>query len=141
MCAKFQQKILNSMLVGARQSSQFFSQITGSFSEIKELCLNLIIGFSITLLVLSNCKIIGRKTQLYINHASHLNNIINNNPIKICFPPAVKNRNVLEECHAITVIIATFVIIALDISTFDIQSTSDSWCSAVTRVGFRRCCL
>ena len=40
-CAKFQQKILNSTVVGARQSFQFFSQITwflgntGALSKFK----------------------------------------------------------------------------------------------------------
>ena len=55
MCAKFQQKIINFMVAGARQSFQFFRQIP-SFSEIIGLCLNLGIGICITLVVLSNCK-------------------------------------------------------------------------------------
>ena len=54
MCAKFQQKILNSMLVGACQSFQFFRQKKPGFLEIIDLCLNLGIGFCITWLVLPN---------------------------------------------------------------------------------------
>ena len=54
MCAKFQQKILNSMLVGAFQSFQFFRQKKPGFLEIIDLCLNLGIGFCITWLVLPN---------------------------------------------------------------------------------------
>ena len=54
-CAKFQQKILNSMVVGACQSFQFFRQ-KPVFSEIIEVCLNLGIGFCITWLVLPNYK-------------------------------------------------------------------------------------
>ena len=55
MYAKFQQKILNSMIVGARQSFQFFRQKPG-FLEIIEVCLNLGIRFYINWLVLPNCK-------------------------------------------------------------------------------------
>ena len=54
-CAKFQQKILNSMVVGAPQSFQFFRQKPG-FLEIIELCFNLGIGFCMTWLVLPNYK-------------------------------------------------------------------------------------
>ena len=46
-CAKFEQKILNSTVVGARQSFPFFRQITCCL-EIQKLCLNLSIGFCIT---------------------------------------------------------------------------------------------
>ena len=46
-CAKYQQKILNCTVVRARQSFQFFRQITW-FLEIKDLCLNLSNGFCIT---------------------------------------------------------------------------------------------
>ena len=46
MCAKFQQKILNSMEVGAGQSFQFFRQKPG-FSKTIELCLNFYMGFCI----------------------------------------------------------------------------------------------
>ena len=45
--AKFQQKILNSVAVGARQIFQFFRQKPG-FLEIIEVCLNLGIEFNIT---------------------------------------------------------------------------------------------
>ena len=55
MCAKFQQKILNSMVVGARQSFNFSVKKPG-FLEIVEVCLNLGIGFCITWLVLPNYK-------------------------------------------------------------------------------------
>ena len=53
MCAKFQQKILNSMV--ACQSFQFFRQKNLVFGNI-ELCLNLGIGFCIAWLVLPNYK-------------------------------------------------------------------------------------
>ena len=43
------------MVVGARQSFQFFKQKIG-FLEIKEVCPNLGIGFCITWLVLPNYK-------------------------------------------------------------------------------------
>ena len=57
MCAKFQQKILNSVVVGARQIFQFFRQKNlVSFLEMIDLCLELGIGFCITLLVLPNYK-------------------------------------------------------------------------------------
>ena len=46
-CAKFQQKILNSIVVGARQSFNF-SDKNPSFLEIIEVCLNLGIEFCIT---------------------------------------------------------------------------------------------
>ena len=69
-CAKFQQKILNSMVIEARQSFQFFRQKPG-FLKIIEVYLNLCIGFCITWLVLPNYKNI-RKNQFQINHASHL---------------------------------------------------------------------
>ena len=49
MCAKFQQKILNFVAVGARQSFQFFS-------EIIELRLSAGIEFCITWLLLPNYK-------------------------------------------------------------------------------------
>ena len=55
MCPKFQQKILNSMVVGARQSFNFSVKKLG-FLEIVEVCLNLGIGFCITWLVLPNYK-------------------------------------------------------------------------------------
>ena len=60
MC-KFQQKILNSMLVGARQNFQFFRQKTG-FLGIIEVYLNLGIGFCITWLVIPNYKLTTRDT-------------------------------------------------------------------------------
>ena len=56
MCANFQQKILNSAVVGARQSFQFFRQRKPGFLEIIDFCLNLGIGFCITWLVLQNHK-------------------------------------------------------------------------------------
>ena len=62
MRAKFQQKILNSMVVGARQSFQFTHKSPG-FSEIIELCFNSGIGFCITWLVLSNYKKTVHKSQ------------------------------------------------------------------------------
>ena len=43
------------MVLGDRQSFQFFRQKTGFLEKI-EACLNLGIGFCITLLVLPNCK-------------------------------------------------------------------------------------
>ena len=55
MCAKFQQKILNSMVVGARQIFNFSDKKPG-FLEIIEVCLNLGIGFCITWLVLPTYK-------------------------------------------------------------------------------------
>ena len=55
MCAIFQQKILNSMVVGARYSFQFSDKKPG-FLEIIEVCLNLGIRFCITWLVLLNYK-------------------------------------------------------------------------------------
>ena len=54
-CAKFQQKILNSMVVGACQNFQFFRQKPG-FLEIIEVYFNLGIEFCITWLVLPNFK-------------------------------------------------------------------------------------
>ena len=45
--AKFQQKILNSMLEGACQSFKFFRQKPG-FSKTIELCLNFSMGFRIS---------------------------------------------------------------------------------------------
>ena len=56
MCAKFQQQILNSMVVGARQNFQLFRQKNPGFLEIIDLCLNLSIGFCITWLVLTTYK-------------------------------------------------------------------------------------
>ena len=56
MCAKFQQKILNFLVVEARQSFQFFRHKKPGFLEIIDLCLNLGIGFCITRLVLPNYK-------------------------------------------------------------------------------------
>ena len=47
MCAKFQQKMLNSIVVGARQNFNFSEKQPG-FSETKELCFNLSTGFCIT---------------------------------------------------------------------------------------------
>ena len=55
MCAKFQQKIMNTMIVGARQSFQFFRQKTCFFWNNRGL-LNLGIEFCITWLVLPNYK-------------------------------------------------------------------------------------
>ena len=46
-CAEFQQKILKSRVLGARQTFQIFRQNT-SFSKTIELCLNFWIGFCIT---------------------------------------------------------------------------------------------
>ena len=46
----------NIMVVGARQSFQFFRQITWFLGNNIELCLNLGIGFCITSLVLPNYK-------------------------------------------------------------------------------------
>ena len=54
MCVKFQQKILNSVVVRAHQIFQFFRQITWFLRN--KLCLNLGIGSWITRLVLSNYK-------------------------------------------------------------------------------------
>ena len=45
-CAKFQQKIIKSMVVGARQKFKFFRK--PGFLEIIEVCLNLDIRFCIT---------------------------------------------------------------------------------------------
>ena len=47
MCAKFQQKILSSVVIGARQSFEFFRQRPGVL-EIIEVYLNLGIGFCIS---------------------------------------------------------------------------------------------
>ena len=47
MCAKFQQKKLNSMVVGVRQSFQFLRQ-KPVFLEIVDIYLNSGIGFGIT---------------------------------------------------------------------------------------------
>ena len=58
-CAKFQGKILNSMVVGACQGFQLFGQKPG-FLVIIEVCLNLGNGFCITSLVLPNHKKISR---------------------------------------------------------------------------------
>ena len=55
MCAKFQQKILNSMVVGAHQSFHFSDKKPG-FLEIIQVCLNLGIRFCITWLLLPNYK-------------------------------------------------------------------------------------
>ena len=52
MCEKFQQKILNSMVVGAEFFN--FSDRKPGILEIIEVCLNLDIGFCITWLVLPN---------------------------------------------------------------------------------------
>ena len=60
MCAKVQQKILNSMVVGARQSFQFLDKKPG-FLEIREVCLNLGIKFCITWLVYQIIKKLVRK--------------------------------------------------------------------------------
>ena len=38
MCAKFQQKILNSVVVGARQNDQFFRQKTWFLENNRALC-------------------------------------------------------------------------------------------------------
>ena len=46
-CVMFQQKIWNSVVVGARQSFQFFRQKPGFLKTI-ELCLNFYMGFRIT---------------------------------------------------------------------------------------------
>ena len=55
MCAKFQQKILNPMVVGARQSFQFFRQKTLFHENNKALSKFLYgMGFCITQVVLSN---------------------------------------------------------------------------------------
>ena len=51
----FSKKILNSVVVGARQSFQFFRQKTWYLGNNRT-CLNLIIGFCITGLVLPNYK-------------------------------------------------------------------------------------
>ena len=48
MCAKFQQKILNSIVVEATQSFLFFSYKKPGFLKIKELCLNFHMGFCIS---------------------------------------------------------------------------------------------
>ena len=60
------------MVVGARQSFQFFRQTTQFLRKI-ELCLNLAIGFC----VLNQCyqiiKKSVRKSQIYVDHANHLN--------------------------------------------------------------------
>ena len=55
MCAKFQQKILNSMVVGACKVFNFSGKKPG-FLEILEVCLNLDTGFCIARLVLPNYK-------------------------------------------------------------------------------------
>ena len=55
MCAKFQQKILNSMVVGAHQSFHFLDKKPG-FLEIIQVCLNLGIRFCRTWLLLTNYK-------------------------------------------------------------------------------------
>ena len=52
-CAKFQQKILKSVVAGFFNLFNFSNKLTG-FSELIKLCLNLGIGFFITWLVLSN---------------------------------------------------------------------------------------
>ena len=54
-CAKFQQKFLSSMVVGLVKVFDFSGKKPG-FSEIKEICLNLTIGFCSTYSVLSNYK-------------------------------------------------------------------------------------
>ena len=46
-CTKYQQKILNSIEVGAPESFHFSDKIPG-FSKIKELCVNSGIGFRIS---------------------------------------------------------------------------------------------
>ena len=51
----FSKKILNSVVVGARQSFQFFRQKTWYLGNNRT-CLNLVIGFCITGLVLPNYK-------------------------------------------------------------------------------------
>ena len=56
MCAKFQQKILNSEVVGARQSFQVLRRTNLVSWKKIDLCLNLGIGFCITWLVLPNYK-------------------------------------------------------------------------------------
>ena len=59
MCVKFQQKILNLMVVGACQCFQFFRQknlVSPGFSEMTDYYLNLGIGFCITWLVLPNYR-------------------------------------------------------------------------------------
>ena len=55
MWAKFEQKILNSVVVGPIKGFNFSDKQPG-FSEIIELCYNFGIGFCITWIVLSNHK-------------------------------------------------------------------------------------
>ena len=55
-CAKFQQKILNSMVVGVRQTFIFFRQKRPGFLELIDLCFNLDIWVCIKWLVLTHYK-------------------------------------------------------------------------------------
>ena len=48
MCARFRRKILNFILVGACQNSQFFSNKQLGILEIVQICLNLGIKFYMT---------------------------------------------------------------------------------------------
>ena len=81
--SKFQQKILNSMVVEARQSFQLFIKIPG-FSKTIELYLDFLMGFRIMLLELSNHDKTVHKKLFYISHASYLNmrsdNLLNITP-------------------------------------------------------------
>ena len=52
------------MVVGVRQSFQFFRQKNPGFLEIIDLCLNLGIGFRITWLILPNYKEISPWKQI-----------------------------------------------------------------------------
>ena len=72
ICAKFQQQLLNSMVVKARQSFQFFRQ--KYLVSQKQRALGQIFGQDFASLnqYYQIIKKSVHKTQFYINHASHL---------------------------------------------------------------------
>ena len=70
MCAKFQQQLLNSMVVKARQSFQFFRQ--KYLVSQKQRALGQIFGQDFASRNYQIIKKSVHKTQFYINHACHL---------------------------------------------------------------------
>ena len=74
-CAKFQQKILNYSVVGARQSFQIFRQTSG-FSKTIELCLNFCVGIALLNQYYQIIEKLVRENQFQLNHASHLEHSI-----------------------------------------------------------------
>ena len=95
-CAKFQQKILNCRIVGARQSFQILRQNTWFLENSRALskCLHGILHYLISILIKS-----VHKKQFYFIHATHLKNEKKSSPkdaihLKIAWHSKRQKKNV-----------------------------------------------